>query len=82
MAEKLIMFLSSVTENVRSLVSRGKLTQDKANKALTMLKGVLDYSEFKDVDAVIEVGCLTELCNFKSSKSWLSWLLQFLFAEC
>lgn len=45
--------------NVRSLVTKGKLTQDKAHKALTMLQGVLDYSEFRDVDMVIEVGCLT-----------------------
>ena len=45
-----------VTANVRGLVTRGKLTQDKAHKALSMLKGVLDYSEFKDVDMVIEVG--------------------------
>ena len=47
-----------VTANLKSLVSRGKLTQDKAGKALSLLKGVLDYSEFKDVDMVIEV-CLT-----------------------
>lgn len=47
-----------MTANVQGLVARGKLTEDKANKALTMLKGVLDYSEFKNVDMVIEVGCL------------------------
>jgi hypothetical protein len=40
-----------------------------------MLKGVLDYSEFKDVDMVIEVGCLkshsdNEIWNFKPTKSW------------
>ncbi|KAK6236335.1 Enoyl-CoA hydratase/isomerase - like 10 [Theobroma cacao] len=40
--------------NVQGLVSRGKLTKDKAEKALSMLKGVLDYSEFRDVDMVIE----------------------------
>lgn len=34
---------------------KGKLTQDKANKALQILKGALDYSDFKDVDMVIEV---------------------------
>ena len=44
-----------VTGNVRGLVARKKLAQDKADKALTMLKGVLDYTEFKDVDMVIEV---------------------------
>lgn len=41
--------------NVRGLVSRKRLAQDKAEKALSMVKGVLDYSEFKDVDMVIEV---------------------------
>lgn len=43
--------------NVRGLVTRGKLTKDKADGSLLLLKGVLDYSEFKDVDMVIEVGC-------------------------
>ncbi|KAK4343439.1 hypothetical protein RND71_036533 [Anisodus tanguticus] len=31
-----------------------KAVEGKANKALSMVKGVLDYSEFKDVDMVIE----------------------------
>lgn len=44
-----------VSANIYGLVTRKKLTQDKADKALSMLKGVLDYSEFKDVDMVIEV---------------------------
>ncbi|RVW38363.1 Peroxisomal fatty acid beta-oxidation multifunctional protein AIM1 [Vitis vinifera] len=43
-----------ITTNVQGLVTKGKLTQDKAHKALSMLKGVLDYSEFKDIDMVIE----------------------------
>ncbi|KAF3646866.1 Glyoxysomal fatty acid beta-oxidation multifunctional protein MFP-a [Capsicum annuum] len=43
-----------VTANIRGLVARKKLQQDKANKAFSMLKGALDYSEFKDVDMVIE----------------------------
>jgi 3-hydroxyacyl-CoA dehydrogenase len=42
--------------NVRGLVTRKKLTQQKAEGALSLLKGVLDYTEFKDVDMVIEVG--------------------------
>ncbi|CAF2148072.1 BnaA01g07910D [Brassica napus] len=46
--------IKSVEANLKSLVSRGKLTQDKAGKALSLLKGALDYSEFKDVDMVIE----------------------------
>ncbi|KAJ8527950.1 hypothetical protein K7X08_015401 [Anisodus acutangulus] len=46
--------IKAVEENIRGLVARKKLQQDKANKALSMVKGVLDYSEFKDVDMVIE----------------------------
>lgn len=37
------------------MVSRKKLAQDKAEKSLSILKGALDYSEFRDVDMVIEV---------------------------
>lgn len=47
-----------MTANVRGLVTKGKLTQDKAGKTLSMVKGALDYSDFKDVDMVIEVSCL------------------------
>ncbi|KAJ9183943.1 hypothetical protein P3X46_007737 [Hevea brasiliensis] len=46
--------IKMIEANVRGLVTRGKLTQNKADKALSMLKGVLDYSEFRDVDMVIE----------------------------
>ncbi|GLT98555.1 hypothetical protein SLE2022_160550 [Rubroshorea leprosula] len=53
-SELLLKGIKSIEANVRGLVSRGKLTKDKAGKALSMLKGVLDYSEFKDVDMVIE----------------------------
>lgn len=41
--------------NVRGLVARKRLGQAQAEKALSMVKGVLDYSEFRDVDMVIEV---------------------------
>lgn len=50
-----------MTANVNGLVRRGKLTKQKADAALSLLRGVLDYSEFKDVDLVIEVGCLKSL---------------------
>ncbi|KDO42229.1 hypothetical protein CISIN_1g004726mg [Citrus sinensis] len=53
-SEYLLKGIKTIEANVRGLVTRGKLTQDKANNALKMLKGVLDYSEFKDVDMVIE----------------------------
>ena len=50
--------------NVRGLVTRGKLTKEKAEKALSMLEGVLDYTEFKDVDMVIEVSHVMEFITF------------------
>ncbi|KAI4377390.1 hypothetical protein MLD38_015024 [Melastoma candidum] len=46
--------IKATEANLHGLVTRGKLTQDKAEKALLMLKGVLDYSAFRDVDMVIE----------------------------
>ena len=48
-------FCAYLEGNVRGLVSRKKLAKDKAEKALLMVKGTLDYSDFKDVDMVIEV---------------------------
>ncbi|CAN7133016.1 unnamed protein product [Brassica rapa subsp. narinosa] len=53
-SEYLLKGIKSVEANLKGLVSRGKLTQDKASKAFSLLKGVLDYTEFKDVDMVIE----------------------------
>ncbi|KAK6944960.1 3-hydroxyacyl-CoA dehydrogenase, C-terminal [Dillenia turbinata] len=46
--------IKMIEANIRGLVAKGKLTQQKAGTALSFLKGVLDYSEFKDVDMVIE----------------------------
>ncbi|KAG8367388.1 hypothetical protein BUALT_Bualt16G0066800 [Buddleja alternifolia] len=53
-SEYLLKGIKTIEANVRGLVSRNRLAQDKAEKTLSMLKGVLDYSEFKDVDMVIE----------------------------
>ncbi|EEF48233.1 3-hydroxyacyl-CoA dehyrogenase, putative [Ricinus communis] len=53
-SEYLLKGIKMVEANVRGLVTRGKLSPDKADKALSMLKGVLDYSDFRDVDMVIE----------------------------
>ncbi|CAN1169937.1 Peroxisomal fatty acid beta-oxidation multifunctional protein AIM1 [Linum perenne] len=58
-SEYLLKGIKTIEENIRNLETRGKLTNDKAKKALSMLKGVLDYSDFKDVDMVIEVCCQT-----------------------
>ncbi|CAM8923465.1 unnamed protein product [Rhodiola kirilowii] len=46
--------LKMIGANVAGLVTRKKLSQDKAEKALSLLKGVLDYAEFNYVDMVIE----------------------------
>ncbi|GFP94740.1 peroxisomal fatty acid beta-oxidation multifunctional protein aim1 [Phtheirospermum japonicum] len=53
-SQLLLKGIKAIEGNIRSLVSRKRLAQDKAEKALLMLKGVLDYSEFNDVDMVIE----------------------------
>ncbi|GMN50553.1 hypothetical protein TIFTF001_019697 [Ficus carica] len=52
--EYLLKGRTMIEANVRGLVTKGKLAWDKADKALSLLKGVLDYTEFKDVDMVIE----------------------------
>ncbi|KAJ9551297.1 hypothetical protein OSB04_015342 [Centaurea solstitialis] len=46
--------IKTIEENVRGLVAKKKLSQSRAEKALSMIKGVSDYSEFNDVDMVIE----------------------------
>ncbi|KAL8498016.1 hypothetical protein ACS0TY_021384 [Phlomoides rotata] len=53
-SEYLLKGIKSIEANVQGLVSRNRLAKDKGEKALSMVKGVLDYSEFKDVDMVIE----------------------------
>ncbi|GJT75313.1 peroxisomal fatty acid beta-oxidation multifunctional protein AIM1-like protein [Tanacetum coccineum] len=53
-SEYLLNGIKTVEANIRGMVARKKLAQSRAEKALTMIKGVLDYSEFKDVDMVIE----------------------------
>ncbi|XP_024032302.1 peroxisomal fatty acid beta-oxidation multifunctional protein AIM1 [Morus notabilis] len=52
--EYLLKGRKMIEANVQVLVSKGKLPRDKADKALSLLKGVLDYTEFRDVDMVIE----------------------------
>lgn len=59
-----------VAANIEGLVTRGKVTRDKARKALSMLKGVSDYSEFKEMDMVIEVGYFV----ISTSKSWVAFV--------
>ncbi|CAI9758987.1 unnamed protein product [Fraxinus pennsylvanica] len=53
-SDYLLKGIKTIETNIRDLVSRKRLAQDNAEKALSMLKGVLDYFEFMDVDLVIE----------------------------
>ncbi|CAL9065762.1 unnamed protein product [Musa banksii] len=47
--------IDRVKANLQSRVRKGKMTQDKCERTLSLLTGVLDYESFKDVDlAVIE----------------------------
>ncbi|WVZ76933.1 hypothetical protein U9M48_024848 [Paspalum notatum var. saurae] len=43
-----------IADNLEGLVKRGSLAKDRINKALLLLKGTLDYSDFTDVDMVVE----------------------------
>lgn len=65
--------LFHLTANVRGLVTRGKLTKDKSDKALSMLNGALDYSDFRDVDMVIEV-CNSWVFSNKNLKLFCIWM--------
>ncbi|GAV64146.1 ECH domain-containing protein/3HCDH domain-containing protein/3HCDH_N domain-containing protein [Cephalotus follicularis] len=46
--------IGRVRANLQSRVKKGKMTQEKFEKTMSLLKGVLDYGSFKDVDLVIE----------------------------
>ncbi|KAH9765885.1 peroxisomal fatty acid beta-oxidation multifunctional protein MFP2 [Citrus sinensis] len=46
--------IGRVRANLQSRVKKGKMTQEKFEKTMSLLKGVLDYESFKDVDMVIE----------------------------
>lgn len=46
--------LGRVKANLQSHVKKGKMTQQRFEKTLSLLKGTLDYESFRDVDMVIE----------------------------
>ncbi|OAY56031.1 glyoxysomal fatty acid beta-oxidation multifunctional protein MFP-a [Manihot esculenta] len=50
----LLAGIDRVRANLKSRVKKGKMSQEKFEKTLSLLKGVLDYESFKDVDMVIE----------------------------
>ncbi|KAD6118977.1 hypothetical protein E3N88_10248 [Mikania micrantha] len=53
-SEYLTKAIKMIEANVQGLVARKKLANSAVDKTLSMIKGVLDYAEFKDVDMVIE----------------------------
>ncbi|KAL9232954.1 hypothetical protein vseg_008007 [Gypsophila vaccaria] len=46
--------ISRVKGNLKSRVKKGKMTQEKFEKTMTLLQGAIDYESFRDVDMVIE----------------------------
>ncbi|KAL9284961.1 hypothetical protein ACSQ67_024677 [Phaseolus vulgaris] len=46
--------INRIKANLQSRVRKGKLTQEKFEKAVSLLEGTLDYGSFRDVDMVIE----------------------------
>ncbi|CAJ1940990.1 unnamed protein product [Sphenostylis stenocarpa] len=46
--------INRIKANLQSRVTKGKLTQENFEKAVSLLKGTLDYESFRDVDMVIE----------------------------
>ncbi|KAF3324702.1 glyoxysomal fatty acid beta-oxidation multifunctional protein MFP-a-like protein [Carex littledalei] len=46
--------IERIKGNLRSRVKKGKMTEEKFERTLSLLTGVLDYEKFKEVDLVIE----------------------------
>ncbi|KAI5650819.1 hypothetical protein M9H77_36824 [Catharanthus roseus] len=46
--------MDRVKANLQSQVKKGKMSEEKFEKTYSLLKGVLDYESFRDVDMVIE----------------------------
>ncbi|XP_012455941.1 peroxisomal fatty acid beta-oxidation multifunctional protein MFP2 [Gossypium raimondii] len=46
--------IDRVKANLQSRVKKGKMSQEKFEKTISLLSGVLDYERFRDVDMVIE----------------------------
>ncbi|CAN4091669.1 unnamed protein product [Withania somnifera] len=46
--------IERIKANLQSRVNKGKLSQKKFTKSLSLLKGTLDYESFRDIDMVIE----------------------------
>eukprot|EP01018_Ginkgo_biloba_P007976 Gb_20830 [translate_table: standard] len=46
--------LNRISANLKSRVKKGSMTQEKFDKTMSLITGVVDYAEFKNVDLVIE----------------------------
>ncbi|XP_020583518.1 glyoxysomal fatty acid beta-oxidation multifunctional protein MFP-a [Phalaenopsis equestris] len=46
--------IDRIKANLQSQVKKGKMTDEKFEKTISLVKGVLDYECFRDVDVVIE----------------------------
>ncbi|XP_061349079.1 glyoxysomal fatty acid beta-oxidation multifunctional protein MFP-a isoform X1 [Gastrolobium bilobum] len=46
--------INRIKANLQSRIKKGKMTQEKFENAITLVKGSLDYESFRDVDMVIE----------------------------
>ncbi|KAG6429192.1 hypothetical protein SASPL_107236 [Salvia splendens] len=57
--EHLLEDMNKIRNNLYTHFKYGKTTQQGLEKALTLLKGVLDYDSVEDVDLVIEAECET-----------------------
>ncbi|CAH1417562.1 unnamed protein product [Lactuca virosa] len=50
----LVSALGEIKANLQSHLMAGKMTTEKLERAVSLLKGVLNYDSFKDVDLVVE----------------------------
>lgn len=55
----IFIFVIFFAANLRSRVKKGKMTEEKFERTLSLLTGVLDYEKFKEVDLVIEASTVT-----------------------
>lgn len=58
------LYCCNFSANLQSRVNKGKMSQEKCERTLSLLTGVLDYQLFKDVDMVIEARQSTTLFFF------------------
>nr|KAJ0195468.1 hypothetical protein LSAT_V11C700380900 [Lactuca sativa] len=69
-SESLQKGIKTIEANVKGLVIRKKLPQGQGEKALSLVNGVLDYSQFKDVDMG---GRDVEVFGSPTEKAILQW---------